>query len=68
LTVCENRVLRRIFGLKWKEVVGDWRRIRNEELQNSYISDDQFEEDEMGGAYRTHGRAKKWIQYFGLKA
>jgi hypothetical protein len=33
----ENRVLRRIFGPK-REVVGGWRRLHNEELQNLYIS------------------------------
>jgi hypothetical protein len=32
--VCENRVLRRIFGPKREEVAGDWRRLQNEELHN----------------------------------
>jgi hypothetical protein len=32
--VSENRVLRRIFGPKREEVVGGWRRLYNEELQN----------------------------------
>jgi len=27
--VCENRVLRRIFGTEREEVVGGWRRLRN---------------------------------------
>jgi hypothetical protein len=35
--VFENRVLRRIFGLK-KEVTGDWRKLHNEELNNLYSS------------------------------
>jgi hypothetical protein len=30
LGVFENRVLRRIFGLKKVEVTGDWRRIHKE--------------------------------------
>jgi hypothetical protein len=30
--VYENRVLRKIFGPKKEEVVGDWRRLYNEEL------------------------------------
>jgi hypothetical protein len=30
----ENRVLRRIFGLKREEVVEDWRRLHNEVLHN----------------------------------
>jgi hypothetical protein len=28
----ENRVLRRIFGLKRNEVTGEWRRLHNEEV------------------------------------
>jgi hypothetical protein len=36
--VFENRVLRRIFGPKREEVVGDWRRMHNEELHNLYAS------------------------------
>jgi hypothetical protein len=31
-------VLRRIFGPKRAEVIGDWRKLHNEELQNSYFS------------------------------
>jgi hypothetical protein len=34
----ENRVLNRIFGLKRDEVMGDWRKLHNEELYNSYSS------------------------------
>jgi hypothetical protein len=32
LRVFQNRVLRRIFGLKRDEVTGEWRKLRNEEL------------------------------------
>jgi hypothetical protein len=32
----ENRVLRRIFGPKRKEVTGEWRRLHNEELYDLY--------------------------------
>jgi hypothetical protein len=32
--VFENRVLRRIFGLKRDEVTGAWRKLHNEELNN----------------------------------
>jgi len=32
LRVYENRVLRRIFGPKWEEVTGEWKKLRNEEL------------------------------------
>jgi hypothetical protein len=30
----ENKVLRRIFGLKRGEVIGGWRKLHNEELHN----------------------------------
>jgi hypothetical protein len=33
----ENRVLRRIFGLKRYEVTGGWRKLHNEELRNLYF-------------------------------
>jgi hypothetical protein len=32
--VFQNRVLKRIFGPKMEEMVGGWRRLHNEELQN----------------------------------
>jgi hypothetical protein len=38
LRVFENRVLRRIFGLKRDEVMGEWRKLRNEELRDLYPS------------------------------
>jgi hypothetical protein len=34
----ENRVLRRIFGLKRDEVMGEWRKLHNEELRDAYSS------------------------------
>jgi hypothetical protein len=34
LTVFENRVLRRMFGPKGDEMIGDWRNTLNEELHN----------------------------------
>jgi hypothetical protein len=36
--VSENRVLRRIFGFKRVEVIGEWRKMRSEELHNFYSS------------------------------
>jgi hypothetical protein len=36
LRVFENRVLRRIFGPKRDEVTGEWRRLRNDELNDLY--------------------------------
>jgi hypothetical protein len=38
LKVFENRVLRRIFGLKRDEVTGGWRKLHNEELHGLYSS------------------------------
>jgi hypothetical protein len=34
----ENRMLRKIFGPKWNEVTGGWRKHHNEELCNVYSS------------------------------
>jgi hypothetical protein len=34
LRVTENRVLRRTFGPKRDEVTGEWRKLRNEELND----------------------------------
>ena len=36
LRVFENRVLRRVFGTKRNEVTGEWRKLRNEELNDLY--------------------------------
>jgi hypothetical protein len=33
-----NRVLRRIFGPKRDEIIGGWRKLHNEELNNLYSS------------------------------
>jgi len=38
LRVFENIVLRRIFGPRWDEVTGEWRRLHNEELNDLYSS------------------------------
>jgi hypothetical protein len=40
LRVFENRVLRRIFGPMWEEVMGEWSKLHNEELHNLYSSPD----------------------------
>ena len=36
LRVSENRVLRRIFGPKRDVVIGEWRKLHNEELSDLY--------------------------------
>jgi hypothetical protein len=38
LRVLENRVLRRLFGAKRDEVMGEWRKLHNEELHELYSS------------------------------
>jgi len=36
LRVFENRVFRRVFGSKRDEVIGEWRKLHNEELRDLY--------------------------------
>jgi hypothetical protein len=36
LKVFENRVLRRVFGSKRDKVIGEWRKLHNEELNDLY--------------------------------
>jgi hypothetical protein len=36
--VFQNRVLRRMFGPKRDELMGDWRKLHNETLHNLYSS------------------------------
>jgi hypothetical protein len=38
LRVFENRVIRTIYGSKRDEVMGEWRKLHNEELYNLYSS------------------------------
>jgi hypothetical protein len=38
LKVFENKVLRRISGLKRDEIIGGWRKLNNEELPTLYSS------------------------------
>jgi hypothetical protein len=38
LGVFENSVLKKIFGLRWHEVTGDWIRPRNKEQNDLYFS------------------------------
>jgi hypothetical protein len=59
LRVFENRVLRRIFGPKRDEVIGEWRKLHNEEFNDLFTSFNIFlgnltEKNEMGGACRTY--------------
>jgi hypothetical protein len=38
LGVFENRVLKRIFGLGRDEVMGEWRKLHNDQLRDLYSS------------------------------
>jgi hypothetical protein len=68
----ENRVLRKIFGLKRDEVTGEWRRLHNGELHNLYSSPDIIRQiktmSEVGGACGTQGREEKRVKCFAGKA
>jgi hypothetical protein len=65
LSVFENRVLRRIFGLKKDKVTVEWRKLHNEELNElystKYCSGDQLEKNEMGGTCRKYGGEQRCI-------
>jgi len=68
LRVFENRVLRRTFGPKRDEVIGEWRKLHNEELydlccspnivrvirsRRMRLAGSVARVEEMGGAYRV---------------
>jgi hypothetical protein len=48
ITLLENRVLRRIFGPKRDEVVGEWRKLYSGELHNLYMSPDIIRQIKSG--------------------
>ena len=64
----ENRVLR-IFGPKRDEVIGEWRKLHIEELNNLYSTPNIVWvikiENEMGEAYNAYGREEMCKQSFG---
>jgi hypothetical protein len=65
--VFENRVLRRVFGLKRGEMIGGWRKLHNEELHNLYSSPSiiRMSKLRMDREYRMHGGEQEWIWGFG---
>jgi hypothetical protein len=70
LRVFENRVLRRIFVSKRDEVKREWRKLRNEELNDLYFSPNVVRVIKtrrilMGGAHSAYSRQERRIQDFG---
>jgi uncharacterized protein YcaQ len=63
LGVFENRVLRRIFGLKRNEVTEEWRKLHNEELNIIWL----LKQIRMRwvGNVACMGREEECIQGFG---
>jgi hypothetical protein len=64
--VFENRVLRRIFGPKRDEMMGDWRKLHNEELHNLHSSPNiikmfKSRRMKMGRACSTNGGEEECI-------
>jgi hypothetical protein len=58
--VFENRVLRRIFGPKWDEVTGEWRKLHNKKLHDLYSSPSiiriiKLQRMRLGGPSSTNG-------------
>jgi hypothetical protein len=70
LRVFENRVLRKIFGCKRDEMIGEWRRLTNEEPYNLYSSPNiiwviiQRRIKWAGHVARVNGQ-ERYIQRFG---
>jgi hypothetical protein len=55
----ENRVLRRIFGPKRDEVMGEWRKLHSEELHNLYSSPDIIRRMRWAGHVARMGEERK---------
>ena len=68
--MCENRVLRRIFGPERDEVAGEWRKLHNEKLNDLYCSPNivwviKSREMRWAGHVICMGGEKRCIQGFG---
>jgi hypothetical protein len=59
LWVFDNRVQRRIFGHKRKEVTGEWRKLHNVELHNLYLSPNIIRQ--------IKSRKMRWVEYVACK-
>jgi hypothetical protein len=68
--VFENRVLRRIFGPKRDEAIGEWRRLHNEEPNDLYSSPNiirviKSRRMRLAGHIARYGGKERCIQDFG---
>jgi hypothetical protein len=63
LRVFENRVLRRLFGLKRDEVTEEWRTLHNEGLRDLYSSPSiiRLIKDEMDGQCSMNGGEEECV-------
>jgi hypothetical protein len=64
LRAFENRVLRRIFGPKRDEVMGEWRKLHNEELRDVYSSPMNSRRTRWAEYVAQMGRRGKRIGYW----
>jgi hypothetical protein len=69
LKIFENRALRRIFGSKRNEIIGNWIKLHNEKLHNLHSSTDiigMIKSRKMRWAGMYHARGEEeYIQGFG---
>ena len=66
----ENRVLRRISGRKRNEIIGKWRKLHNDELNDLYSSPNtvrviKSRKNVMGWVCSTYEGEERCIQGFG---
>jgi hypothetical protein len=71
LRVFENRVLRRISGLRREDVTGEWKKLHNKGPHNVYSSSNIVlvikSNNEMDGACSADGVWERRVQDFGWK-
>jgi len=70
LRLFENRLLRRTYGPKRDEVIGERRKLHKEELNDPYsspsiVQGDKIEKNEMGGACSAYGVEETCIGFGG---
>ena len=69
LRVCENRVLRRIFGSKRDEITGEWVKLHKEELTDLYspniVRVIKSRRMRWAGHVARMGEEERYIQRFG---